>query len=359
MIAKVIALSHNLLNFLRGKRSIAGFMTSWLVARLPEGALDIVGDIHGEIDALRDLLNHLGYGHEGESDPGRKLVFVGDLVDRGPDSPGVVRLVKRLVDSGRAYAALGNHELNILLNRRREGNEWFFGERSRAPGSPPAVYADPATQRECLHLFANMPLCLERADLRVVHACWHEESVRKIAEATSVLSLFEEHRLKIESMVQAKRQAGEPEIPQEAALSHQNLNPVKVLLSGPEERTPQPYWAGGRYRHLRRSPWWKEYNGQFCIFGHYWRLGTPGRTDHLEEGKLFEPFLLNQSQGRTFCVDYSVGARWRERLTGRHGGFDTRLGCIRWPEAQLVFDNGEIMQLDFLENVIGTQTQPV
>lgn len=66
-------------------------MSSWLVAKLPEGGLDIVGDIHGEIDALRDLLGHLGYGPEGQSDPGRRLVFVGDLVDRGPDSPSVLR----------------------------------------------------------------------------------------------------------------------------------------------------------------------------------------------------------------------------------------------------------------------------
>lgn len=334
-------------------------MNSWLVAKLPEGPLDIVGDVHGEIDALRDLLNHLGYGQDGDKDPGRCLVFVGDLVDRGPDSPSVVRLVKKLSEAGRAFSVMGNHELNILLNRRREGNEWFFGERSRAPGSPPAVNADPSTQRECIHFFANMPLCLEREDIRVVHACWDKEAVSKAAQATSVLSLFEEHRILIENRVQAKRQSGAPEIPQEAALFHQNLNPVKVLLSGPEERTPQPYWAGGRFRHLRRSPWWKEYAGPFCIFGHYWRLGTPGRTDHLEEGKLFETYQLNQTQGRAFCVDYSVGARWRERLGGRSARYDTRLGCVRWPEGQLVFDSGEMMQLDFLENVVGTQSEAI
>ncbi len=329
-------------------------MSSWLVGMLPEGPLDIVGDIHGELGALSQLLTHLGYGPEGTGNPGRRLVFVGDLVDRGPDSPGVVRLVRKMIEADKAVAVMGNHELNLLLNRRREGNEWFFGERSRAPGSPPAVCADTATQRECFHFFANLPLCLERSDLRVVHASWNEDAVERLSGANSAISLFEDYRQRIETQIQERRRSGEQEPPQEAALCHQNQNPVKVLLSGPEERSVQPYWAGGRYRHLRRSPWWQTYKGQFCVFGHYWRLGTPGKIDHLDEGKLFEPYALNQSQGRTFCVDYSVGARWRERLLGRQEPFGTRLGAIRWPESQLVFDNGEIMQLDFLENAVGT-----
>ena len=68
---------------------------SRLIGRLFEGSIDIVGDIHGEIDALRLLLWHLGYDKEGYHPEGRRLVFLGDLVDRGPDSPAVVELVKQ------------------------------------------------------------------------------------------------------------------------------------------------------------------------------------------------------------------------------------------------------------------------
>ena len=99
-----------------------------LIQPLFDGPLDIVGDVHGEIEPLRSLLGHLGYGGDGEHPQGRRLVFVGDLTDRGPDSPAVVDLVQRLIASGRAQCVLGNHDLNILLGHRKHDNNWFFGE---------------------------------------------------------------------------------------------------------------------------------------------------------------------------------------------------------------------------------------
>jgi hypothetical protein len=79
------------------------------------------------------LVNHLGFGKDGFHSEGRRLIFVGDLTDRGPDSVAVVRFVRRLVDNGIAQCVLGNHELNILLNQRKFDNGWFFGEEFRDP----------------------------------------------------------------------------------------------------------------------------------------------------------------------------------------------------------------------------------
>ena len=62
-------------------------MLDSLVQPLFEGPIDTVGDIHGEIDAFRDLLGHLGYADDGSHPQGRRLVFLGDLTDRGPDNP--------------------------------------------------------------------------------------------------------------------------------------------------------------------------------------------------------------------------------------------------------------------------------
>ena len=70
-----------------------------LIQSLPDGPLDIVGDIHGEFAALQSLLEHLGYDEDGAHPEGRSLVFVGDFCDRGPDSPAVLALVQALVDS--------------------------------------------------------------------------------------------------------------------------------------------------------------------------------------------------------------------------------------------------------------------
>ncbi|MGY5014931.1 polynucleotide kinase-phosphatase [Streptomyces sp. 900105755] len=73
------------------------------------GPFDIVGDIHGCASELESLLAKLGY-QDGVHPEGRTAVFVGDLVDRGPDSPGVLRRVMSMVGSGNALCVPGNHE---------------------------------------------------------------------------------------------------------------------------------------------------------------------------------------------------------------------------------------------------------
>ncbi|NEC53044.1 polynucleotide kinase-phosphatase [Actinospica acidiphila] len=73
------------------------------------GPFDIVGDIHGCSSELEALLGKLGYV-DGVHPEGRTAVFVGDLVDRGPDSPGVLRRVMAMVKSGNALCVPGNHE---------------------------------------------------------------------------------------------------------------------------------------------------------------------------------------------------------------------------------------------------------
>ncbi|MFF8945244.1 polynucleotide kinase-phosphatase [Streptomyces sp. NPDC014864] len=73
------------------------------------GPFDIVGDVHGCSAELEALLGKLGYV-DGVHPGGRTAVFVGDLVDRGPDSPGVLRRVMSMTASGNALCVPGNHE---------------------------------------------------------------------------------------------------------------------------------------------------------------------------------------------------------------------------------------------------------
>ncbi|MFE9965495.1 polynucleotide kinase-phosphatase [Streptomyces sp. NPDC005525] len=73
------------------------------------GPFDIIGDIHGCSSELESLLGKLGYV-DGAHPEGRTAVFVGDLVDRGPDSPGVLRRVMSMVSAGNALCVPGNHE---------------------------------------------------------------------------------------------------------------------------------------------------------------------------------------------------------------------------------------------------------
>ncbi|GAA2751921.1 polynucleotide kinase-phosphatase [Kitasatospora cinereorecta] len=83
------------------------------------GPFDVVGDIHGCRSELETLLTRLGYAVERDAEgravgaahaEGRTAAFVGDLVDRGPDTPGVLRLVMGMVEAGHAICVPGNHE---------------------------------------------------------------------------------------------------------------------------------------------------------------------------------------------------------------------------------------------------------
>ncbi|WP_407540588.1 metallophosphoesterase [Deinococcus radiomollis] len=81
------------------------------------GPFDLIGDVHGCLPELLSLLEQLGYALNGEvvtPPPGRTLVFLGDLTDRGPDSPGVLRLVMDMVVAGTALCVQGNHDAKLL-----------------------------------------------------------------------------------------------------------------------------------------------------------------------------------------------------------------------------------------------------
>ena len=75
---------------------------------------DLIGDIHGHAAELRQLLEKLGYSQHGGIylHPDRKVIFLGDFIDRGPQIREALGIVRVMVESGSALAVMGNHELN-------------------------------------------------------------------------------------------------------------------------------------------------------------------------------------------------------------------------------------------------------
>jgi protein phosphatase len=103
----------------------------WTDVRHEAGPFDIIGDVHGCADELEELLAKLGYsigafqdggerGYRVFAKSGRRAIFVGDLVDRGPATPDVLRLVMAMVKAGEAVCLPGNHDMKFLrwLNGR-------------------------------------------------------------------------------------------------------------------------------------------------------------------------------------------------------------------------------------------------
>ncbi len=91
----------------------------WNDRRSDHGPFDIIGDVHGCHEELVELLAALGYetdldGPTVTPPPGRRALFLGDLVDRGPAIPAVLRLVMGMVSSGAALCIPGNHEVKLL-----------------------------------------------------------------------------------------------------------------------------------------------------------------------------------------------------------------------------------------------------
>ncbi|WP_198005280.1 metallophosphoesterase [Rickettsia helvetica] len=90
-----------------------------------KGPFDIIGDVHGCFDELKNLLEKLGYRIKKGNKyiithpQGRQIIFVGDLVDRGPNSPEVLRLVMDSVSSSIAFCVNGNHD--DKLKRKLQG----------------------------------------------------------------------------------------------------------------------------------------------------------------------------------------------------------------------------------------------
>jgi protein phosphatase len=95
---------------------------SWTDKSDRHGPFDIVGDVHGCLPELARLLEELGYRPDGDGvhrhPAGRTAVFLGDLVDRGPDTPGVLRTVMAMVAGGAALCVPGNHEAKLLRAMR-------------------------------------------------------------------------------------------------------------------------------------------------------------------------------------------------------------------------------------------------
>ena len=80
-------------------------------------AYDVIGDIHGRLDKFHALMLTLGYfeSHNTFVPPaGRQAIFVGDLIDRGPEQVKLLQYVRRMVDAGYAQVVMGNHEFNAI-----------------------------------------------------------------------------------------------------------------------------------------------------------------------------------------------------------------------------------------------------
>jgi protein phosphatase len=121
--------NYSLSNFTTPEKAAAAELVRtklWNDKQDETGPFDIIGDVHGCYDELCALLEKLGCAVDRDActarpPPNRRLIFLGDLCDRGPKNPEVLRLVMRMTEGGSALCVPGNHDVKLL--RRLKGGE--------------------------------------------------------------------------------------------------------------------------------------------------------------------------------------------------------------------------------------------
>lgn len=148
--------------------------------------LFFIGDLHGQHDKLQALLKHVDFIPGDEYSVGSKLVFLGDLIDNGPNQGAnqlaTLKAVKQLCDGGHACCLMGNHEFNAVgwamlhpetgrpLRAHSDNNlrqhQLFLNEVGEGSNC----------HKQFIEWFKSLPLFYDFGQIRAIHACWHEES---------------------------------------------------------------------------------------------------------------------------------------------------------------------------------------
>jgi hypothetical protein len=280
---------------------------------------DIVGDIHGYAETLITLLVKLGYAVNDEgyySHPNRKMIFVGDFIDRGKAQKKVIGIVRPMIENGAALAVMGNHEFNAISYHTPHSQT---GEPHRSHSESHQEqhqafleeYSDQKEIDNVISWFKTLPLYLELNEIRVIHACWNDNVINLIRS-----ELDENHCLTDEFVEQANKK------------NSPQFNAVETLLKGKEIPLPDNICFKDNYGKCRydiRIKWWSETaktyheyalvpgnaidmiphtpvpdellsafdypeNEKPVFFGHYWFTGEPVRQ-----------------KANVACLDYSIG----------------------------------------------------
>jgi len=146
--------------------------------------IDIIPDIHGQVEKLQALLTKLGYSNDGLvwSHPDRTALFLGDYIDRGPRIRETLLLVRGMVEAGNAIALMGNHELNAVAYHTNGDDGIPLRAHSSKNTSQHQATLDAFAGKdeeleEFIEWFKGLPMFLELDGFRAVHACWSEEHI--------------------------------------------------------------------------------------------------------------------------------------------------------------------------------------
>jgi hypothetical protein len=207
---------------------------------------DLIGDIHGHADELHALLGRLGYGERSGAyrhDGGRRVLFLGDFVDRGPRIRETLRVVRAMHAAGSALAVPGNHELNTLCWHALDGNgnplRPHTEEKCREHRATLDQFAGHEEElRDHLCWFQTLPIVIEMPGLRAAHATWDAAALATLGR---------------------RRTLDDDLLPLAAARGTPEFAAISALLKGVEIPLPQDISFPDEFGIIRRNvraKWW-------------------------------------------------------------------------------------------------------
>jgi len=212
---------------------------------------DIIGDVHGCADKLTTLLKKLGYVERDGAyrhTQDRQVVFVGDLIDRGSFQLESVAIPQAMVEHGTAQMVIGNHEFNAVAfaTRNADDTDWCRPHsdknRSQHQAFLNAAEFGSATHRSIVGWFMSLPLWLDLDGVRVVHACWDDESIDHLA-----------------SQVGSHGGLTDQLVRDGTTKTHASYDAIETVLKGPEVFMDSYSYEDkdGNKRTEGRAQWWK------------------------------------------------------------------------------------------------------
>lgn len=278
---------------------------------------DVIGDVHGQGAKLRALLGELGFSERQggwRAPAGRQAVFVGDLIDRGPEQLAVLDIVRRMVDAGQARVVLGNHEFNAMGFGVRDENGEYLRPRSAKNLSQHAAFLrevdlDSAQHRAWVDWFRTLPMALDLGGIRVVHAWWDDAAAAAIERARDGA----DRPLKDETLISLYRDA--------------DLKAARQLLTcGVEMELPQGSWIidkeGHKHPDARLAVWrhWAERLRDIAIV-------PSGSEDAVPDIDIPDEHRLDEVQGAPILF----GHHW---FSGPLKLETPKVACLDWSAAK-------------------------
>ena len=221
---------------------------------------DIIGDIHGQADKLVNLLEKMGYTLHGKvwNHPSRQVIFVGDFIDRGLQQLETVKIARSMVNAGAALAVLGNHELNAIAwhtpHPERQGEYLRSHLRPNNRHQHEAFLNEvehlPEIHKDIIDWFLTLPLWLDLPDIRIVHACWHQQFMDFLRPY-----LTKDNCIPLALMLDATTE----NLADKDTATPSIFKAVEAICKGVEITLPQGHTftdKDGHERHRVRTRWW-------------------------------------------------------------------------------------------------------